>query len=274
MRSQRGYVLLTLLLMVALMTIAAGILTESLATEIRRDREEELIHRAMEYRRAVRRFTKQTGRFPMKIEDLENTNGIRYLRKRYKDPITGKEFRVLHMTELAQIGVGASVGTPAAALNGNGAADLTDTSGQAQDQTQDSSPAVPPPANPAQSTAGQGTFGFGSSGPGSSPNAGAQAGATASSSTQGNNSFGGGVIIGVVSTSTKKTIREFNNKSHYNQWYFFYDPTFDRGYEVKGPTPLTQTPPNLQGPAQGSPNSPAVPGQSSAGQTPSAPPQQ
>ena len=41
--------------------------------------------------------------------------------------------------------------------------------------------------------------------------------------------FGGGPIVGVVSTSEKDTIREFNKKNHYNQWQFIYDPGSDRG---------------------------------------------
>jgi hypothetical protein len=41
--------------------------------------------------------------------------------------------------------------------------------------------------------------------------------------------FGGGAIAGVASLNKDKTIREFNKKSHYNQWQFIYDPTTDRG---------------------------------------------
>ncbi len=37
-------------------------------------------------------YYKKFGRYPTRLEDLENTNNQRYLRKRYKDPITGKDF--------------------------------------------------------------------------------------------------------------------------------------------------------------------------------------
>src|SRR4029077_5473621 len=33
-------------------------------------------------------------------------------------------------------------------------------------------------------------------------------------------SFWGGVIMGVASSSPKKTIREFNHKNHYKDWLF------------------------------------------------------
>lgn len=47
--------------------------------------------------------------------------------------------------------------------------------------------------------------------------------------------FGGGPIVGVVSTSKDKTIRVFNKKDKYNQWQFTYDPTMDTGALINGP---------------------------------------
>jgi hypothetical protein len=47
--------------------------------------------------------------------------------------------------------------------------------------------------------------------------------------------FGGGPIIGVASTSKNKSMKEFNEKDHYNDWWFIYDPTTDRGGLINGP---------------------------------------
>src|ERR1700689_1832511 len=92
-RGEEGYILLTLLLIVALMAIVAtGVLTE-IKFEIQRDRELEMIHRGVQYSRAIRSYYKKFGRYPTKLEDLESTNNQRFLRKRYKDPITGKDFK-------------------------------------------------------------------------------------------------------------------------------------------------------------------------------------
>jgi len=44
-----------------------------------------------------------------------------------------------------------------------------------------------------------------------------------------------GAVIGVASVSEKVGLREFNNKTHYNQWYFIYDPNQDRGGLLRGP---------------------------------------
>ena len=99
-RGERGYILLMLMLFVALLAIAAGAVAPSIAFRVRRDREEEMIHRGVQYSRALRRFVKKTGRYPTRLEELENTNNIRFLRKRYKDPITGKDFKLLHVGEV------------------------------------------------------------------------------------------------------------------------------------------------------------------------------
>src|SRR5215472_3738529 len=103
----RGYVLLILLLSVALLSIGFLAMVESIEFQVKRDREEELIHRGVQYSRAVRRFFKKFGRYPTRIEELENTNNVRFLRKRYKDPInrdpkTGQErdFKILHLQDV------------------------------------------------------------------------------------------------------------------------------------------------------------------------------
>ena len=54
------------------------------------------------YMRAIQHFYKKFNRYPTRIEELENTNNLRFLRKRYKDPVNrdaeGKEkdFKFLH----------------------------------------------------------------------------------------------------------------------------------------------------------------------------------
>ena len=89
-----------LMLFVTLMVIAAGVVAPTIAFRVRRDREEEMIHRGTQYSRAIQRYVKKTGRYPTRLEDLENTNNIRFLRRRYKDPITGKDFKLLHVGEV------------------------------------------------------------------------------------------------------------------------------------------------------------------------------
>ncbi len=251
--------LLTLMLAVSLLVVAAAVAAPKIAQQIRRERETELIHRAMEYRRAVRRFAKQTGRYPMKIEDLESTNGVRYLRKRYKDPVTGREFRLLHMADIpTALGTSANNWSLQPAANANGdAGDASSPAGQ--------DPAAASGGQNPQPPAAGGPLAQGAPAAQGGPSAGSSAffstnqSNNASNNPSNNQAFGGGVIIGVASTSTKKTIREFNSRNHYNQWLFFYDPGYDRTFEVQGPTPLTHPPASLQNPATAS-NQPTGPG--------------
>ena len=106
--SQRGYMLITLVLALALITIALLTVLPDIGQQIRRDREDEMRHRGTAYMRAIQHFYKKFGRYPTKIEDLESTNNVRFLRKRYTDPInrdpaTGKErdFKLLHQTDIS-----------------------------------------------------------------------------------------------------------------------------------------------------------------------------
>ena len=60
-RRQRdgGYLLLAILLMMALMIIAATVAAPRMVQQIKRDREEEMIHRGTEYARAIKKFYKK-----------------------------------------------------------------------------------------------------------------------------------------------------------------------------------------------------------------------
>src|SRR5882762_5486550 len=104
---QRGYMLITLMLALALITIALLTVLPEIGQQIRRDREEEMRHRGTAYMRAIQHFYKKFGRYPSRIEELENTNNIRFLRKRKdpinRDPATGHErdFKLLHQTDIS-----------------------------------------------------------------------------------------------------------------------------------------------------------------------------
>src|SRR5580700_3069476 len=117
-RSQRGYILITLILFVALVAIAAVVMAPEFVHQMKRDREEELIHRGVQYSRAMKHFVKKFGRYPTRIEELENTNQVRFLRRRYKDPITGKDFKILHMGDVQMaFGGGLAGASPVNGLN-------------------------------------------------------------------------------------------------------------------------------------------------------------
>jgi type II secretory pathway pseudopilin PulG len=294
---QRGYMLITLMLALALITIAMLTVLPEIGQQIRRDREEEMRHRGTAYMRAIQHFYKKFGRYPTRVEELENTNNLRFLRKRYKDPInrdpaTGqeKDFKLLHQTDIALNngpvlgltpgqnllpgqggpqgpgplgGLQGGLGGPQGALGAFGA-----QPGGLQ-QTASAGTQNPVGGDPGNSS-GNASSGNASSGNASSGNPSDTEG---NSNSPGSNSpgssnsnspfngptFGGGPILGVASTSKAKSIRVFYDKNHYNDWLFIYVPQGDRGGLLTGPVSLNGPTGNLGGLAPGAGGS--LPGQ-------------
>jgi len=272
-RDERGYALLALLLTMALLIIFAAALVPAFKFDLQRDREEEMIHRGTQYSRAIRGYYKKFGRYPVKIEDLESTNNLKFLRKRYKDPTNCaggqcQDFKLLHFGEVR---LTMAMGMPAATITNSGAPGFTQSTGPAQSTTLSgnggmgtntvaafgSNQAPGQVVGPDSSSAG----GDGSNAPVSSgpDNSGVKPGdGTSGSPGDGGNTgspgglgsgqvFGGGPIVGVTSYNKKDTIREFNHKKKYNEWQFIYDPGTDRGGLLTTPNQPPLTPFGQQG---------------------------
>lgn len=97
-QSERGYALIFVFAMSAMMAMMLYMEMPRLALEMQRNREELLIERGEQYARAIKVFSKKNKKWPQTIEELESFNGVRFLRRRYKDPMTGKdEWRLIHI---------------------------------------------------------------------------------------------------------------------------------------------------------------------------------
>lgn len=300
---QRGYMLITLMLMVALMSIALLAVLPSIRQQVQRDRELELQHRGTAYMRAIQHFYKKFGRYPSRVEELENTNNLRFLRKQYKDPVnrdpaTGKEkdFKFLHQQDITLNNgpvlpgqtPGQSPGGPGGQL-GQGLQTSGGFGGSAQGGFGGlgGGPAgqlggnQAPGANVAQpqSTGEPGEPGDKADAEGDSNSPGSPANPNVSSNQpSGLNgpTFGGGPILGVASNNKKdKSIRVFFEKSHYNDWLFIYIPMADRGGLLTGPINPNASASSMNGatpiggaPGQGQGLVPGLtPGQSGLGNT-------
>ena len=268
-RRQRdgGYLLLAILLTMALMIIAATVQAPRVVQQIKRDREEEMIHRGTEYARAIKKFYKKFGRYPANLEQLDNTNQIRFLRKRYKDPLTkdGK-WKVLTYGDIQTLPTSNTPGTPAAALGAQGQGAFGRSSAESSvggdPVGTGQQPSVLTPSNIVSTsttgsdqstpTSGQQVTGTAGNLAGNSLQGNAQQGnnpiantfslgsTSASTSNQqgstalganqtgGNQTFGGGAIVGVASLSKDPTIRIYNKKRTYNEWQFIYNPVTDQ----------------------------------------------
>jgi type II secretory pathway pseudopilin PulG len=278
---QQGYILLTLILFAVLLAIGAAAMLPEFTFQMKRDREEEMIHRGVQYSRAVRRYYKKLGRYPNTVEELQSSNNTHFLRKKYKDPITGKDFRLLHLTDVQQLLAGAGMmgmgGNPGMAAMG-GAAGL---GAMGQAGAQGLGAGMAQQAAMAQASMAQATMAMaqsqqtqpnqvGTSLNGDDPDGGAKPSNMrfGSSDKLSSQTFGGGPIVGVASTSKDETIRQFNNKNHYKDWQFIYSPMIDRGGLITGPFQ-----PNLGGLGGGNlqagqnGQNQARPGQSSFGQS-------
>jgi type II secretory pathway pseudopilin PulG len=234
-QGERGYIMMMLLLIIALMTIFAAAILPEITFEIKRDREEEMIHRGVQYSRAIRAYYKKFGRYPAKIEDLENTNQLRFLRKRYKDPLNNKDFRLLHFGEakLSLNGMGMIAGASPIGSTGP----LTGAPGFSQGPASGGNKAFP--SNSAfgqtQNQPASGDASQTGSDAGDSNSPGTAAENSSGSGGLGNVTFGGAPIVGVAGLSKDPTIRIFDKKKKYNEWQFVYDPTMDRGLLITTP---------------------------------------
>ena len=99
-RHEDGFLLLGVLFMILVIMIMLAIAAPKMADSIRRDKEEETIHRGKQYARAIQMYYNKFGSYPNTIDQLMKANNQRFLRKRYLDPMTGKDdWRIIHNGE-------------------------------------------------------------------------------------------------------------------------------------------------------------------------------
>jgi type II secretory pathway pseudopilin PulG len=97
-QNQRGFALLLVFLMASIVAIMLYMELPRAAMQAQRDKEEMLIDRGEQYKRAIQLFVNKARRYPADIKDLESFQNQRFLRQRYADPMTGKdEWRLIHI---------------------------------------------------------------------------------------------------------------------------------------------------------------------------------
>ncbi|MGP8175022.1 MAG: type II secretion system protein [Terracidiphilus sp.] len=242
--SEEGYILIAVMFLLALLVISLAIAAPIVRKDFQRDREIETMHRGKQYVRAVKMYYKKFGAYPPSIDALVNTNQIRFLRKKYIDPTTGKdEWKIIRFgqNKTPTIGffgqpIGNIPGCMGTGLNnpltaGSGA---SSSSGSSSFSGSSGSTSDVPTGAAGCSTDTSGTTGGSTDSSSGSGNTGAT-GSTDSNAPNGSSStgsgtgltgqtFGGGGIIGVSPGSPKQSILVYKKKNHYNEWEFFYDP--------------------------------------------------
>jgi type II secretory pathway pseudopilin PulG len=168
-----------LLVAMSVIAIVLGTTLPVFSTMARRERESELVFRGQQYARAVTLFQRKYGNaLPPNVDVLLNE---RFLRKQYKDPITGGDFQLV----------------------GPGSPELADALNSAPGQGQ-------------QGRAGQQQQGRG--GPQMSQVQPQRQLGVRSNPVNAGEAPGG--ILGVVSKSKDTSLRLYNNHDKYNEWVF------------------------------------------------------
>jgi type II secretory pathway pseudopilin PulG len=89
-----GFIYPLLLLSILIIGITTAAVGEVWSTQIKREKEEELLFRLGEFRRAILLYRADHNRFPKELKDLlldrTQLQVRRYLRRIYSDPMTGK----------------------------------------------------------------------------------------------------------------------------------------------------------------------------------------
>jgi type II secretory pathway pseudopilin PulG len=209
---ERGYIMVVLLIAMGVTAIWMSAALPAWRQQAMREKELELIFRGEQYARAIALFQIKNNSYPVDIDVLVSQ---RYLRRKWNDPVTGKDFQLVGLTsgqggqsgQSGQVGapvrIGGGVGSPA----GGGISGGTGTmpAGQAR-------PGAPQTASPGR----LGTTQTPAGSPGQRPAGGGVPG--------GSPSIGGqplvGGITGVRSTSQATSIRVYNGQQQHNLWQF------------------------------------------------------
>ena len=221
------------MLLITIMLIMLAAEAPRIQQQIKRAKEQELINRGKQYAIAIRKFVHKNGAYPTSLQQLEDTNHIRYLRQRYVDPMTGKpNWKLIHVGE-AEIKI-PKTNNPGLPGSTNPGLKGSTTQGG-------------PAAAPSQPSVGLGQTPSGLTPTLQSQPGGNSLGSLKTSNIGNGQQLGGGGIIGVASVSKESGIKEFNDTSAYDQWLFVYDrrlegavPTFggsaDSGVTVAAPS--------------------------------------
>jgi type II secretory pathway pseudopilin PulG len=174
----RGYILVVLLIAMAVAAVWIGAALPAWRQQAMREKELELIFRGEQYARAIALYQIKNNSYPLDIDVLVSQ---RYLRKKWKDPVTGDDFQLVGLT-------GGQGGTPNRSGVPGGAPGIGSRGGS--------------PVGPGGATQIPGAPGRGSAQP----------------SIGGGPLIGG--VTGVRSVSAATSIRVYNGQQQHNLWQF------------------------------------------------------
>ena len=225
--AEKGYALLAVIFLMVLLVLALSVAVPRMSREIQRDREVETVERGKQYERAIQLYYRKFHAYPPSVDALVKTNEIRFLRKKYTDPMTGKDdWKPILFgqnkvpTVMGFFGQTLATGSSIAGIGPAGGNGINGASA---------------PGTSIFSTSGAGstsstTPGTTDNGSGTAAANGTTAGAGTGSGTSGPTSgqtFGGAGIIGFSPGADRESILTYKTKNRYDEWEFTYDPAMD-----------------------------------------------
>jgi type II secretory pathway pseudopilin PulG len=254
--SEEGYILVAVIFMMVILIPSLAVAIPKVRESIQRDRDEETMQRGKQYIRAVQLYYRKFHAYPPNLDALVKTNDIRFLRKKYIDPTTGKdEWKAIMWGQNKTPMAMGFFGQPLAAATGGGIGPSGGNTSGANPATGgglfNSSSSFGSTTSGTTDTTGQnGTGGTDASGnPGSGTNgttgstgsAGSSFGSSSNPTGTGQ-TFGGGGIIGFSPQSPKQSILVYKKKNHYNEWEFLYSFLADQQQMTGGNTGMVGQP--------------------------------
>jgi hypothetical protein len=251
-----GYLLVWVIFMLFIFTLWLSVAIPRAAKEIQLDRDRETVERGKQYIRAVQLYYRKFHAYPPNANALVNTNEIRFLRKKYKDPITRKDdWKPIrygqnktptamgffgqplpgNASTIAGVGPGgngglggSATGSPigGASLGGSGLGGST-FGGSSIFSSGSSGGTASSGSSGTSSTGSSTTPGTSTSSGTSSSGSSTSKSSSSTSSDSSGQTFGGLGIVGFEPASTGTSILLYKKKQHYNEWEFTYDPLTD-----------------------------------------------
>ena len=238
-RQDSGYALLMVMFLTTLMLIGVTVTAPALRTEIRREKELDMIWRGKQYVRAIKLYYRKTGRFPTSIDDLSKPKlgSIRFLRQAYKDPMNKEDgsWRLIYVGPGGQL-----IGTKKRRT-------LRLPGSAAQASSRDSKAGGTQPASGASSNSTLGSSQTPSESPSAeSKNAEGKDTTSDDSSSDDTPTIIGGNIIGVGSKVKHPSVITYEEATNYRQFEFIWDPSKDSiggvgGVPIQGASPKQGT---------------------------------
>ena len=229
--NQKGFSLAMVVVATTILLVGLSEAVISWQKAMQREREEELIFRGKQYMRAIELWQRKfPGTYPTTLDALINTNNMRFLRKKWKDPITNsEEWRLIKLnpdgtisglTVIPSSSTGLrDVNIPGAPSSGRGLSAGTSLVGGRGGQA----------GGTLNNPLDMGTV---------------RASDPRRSTLQSSASPVLGGIVGVASKSQKESLKTYNGRNKYNEWEFYYVPK----PQAQQQTSPGQRPPGSQGP--------------------------